>query len=99
MRFVFSGELIHWRGPSPFHFIALPPAEAAEIRSVANLVTYGWGVIPVEAVIDGVEFTTSLFPRQGGYLLPVKDRVRLVLGLELGDIVEVEIAVRSALLD
>ena len=99
MRFVFSGELIHWRGPSPFHFIALPPAEAAEIRMVANLVTYGWGVIPVEAVIDGVEFTTSLFPRDGGYLLPVKDRVRLVLGLDLGDVVEVELAVRSATLD
>ena len=99
MRFVFSGELIHWRGPSPFHFIALPQAEAGEIKSVANLVTYGWGVIPVEAVIDGVEFTTSLFPRNGGYLLPVKDRVRLVLGLELGDVVEVELAVRSALLD
>ena len=99
MRFAFSGELIHWRGPSPFHFIALPLAEAGEIRSVANLVTYGWGVIPVEAVIDGVEFTTSLFPRDGGYLLPVKDRVRLVLGLELGDVVEVELAVRSAVLD
>ena len=99
MRFVFSGELIHWRGPSPYHFIALPPAEASAIRSVANLVTYGWGVIPVEAVIDGVEFTTSVFPRQGGYLLPVKDRVRLLLGLELGDVVAVELAVRSAVLD
>jgi uncharacterized protein DUF1905 len=99
VRFVFSGELIHWRGPSPYHFIALPPAEASAIRSVANLVTYGWGVIPVEAVIDGVEFTTSLFPRQGGYLLPVKDRVRLALGLDLGDVVAVELAVRSAVLD
>jgi uncharacterized protein DUF1905 len=99
VRFVFSGELIHWRGPSPYHFIALPPGEAGEIRSIANLVTYGWGVIPVEAVIDGVEFTTALFPKGPGYLLPVKDRVRLVLGLELGDVVEVELAVRSAVLD
>jgi hypothetical protein len=98
VRFVFSGELIHWRGPSPYHFIALPPGEAGEIRSIANLVTYGWGVIPVEAVIDGVEFTTALFPKGLGYLLPVKDRVRLVLGLELGDVVEVELAVRSAVL-
>ena len=99
MRFRFTGELIYWRGPSPYHFIALPPAEAAEIHSVANLVTYGWGVIPVAAEIDGVDFTTALFPRHGGYLLPVKDRVRLVLGLELGDMVEVELAVRSATLD
>jgi hypothetical protein len=99
MRFVFSGELIHWRGPSPYHFVALPPAAAAEIHSVASLVTYGWGVIPVEALIDGVEFTTSLFPKDRGYLLPVKDRVRAVLGLELGDVVEVELAIRSAVLD
>lgn len=99
MRFRFTGELVHWRGPSPYHFIALPPGEAAEIRSVATLVTYGWGVIPVEAEIDGVAFTTSLFPRHGGYLLPVKDRVRLALGLELGDAVEVEVTVRSELLD
>ncbi len=98
MRFRFQGELIHWRGPSPFHFVALPPAEAAEIASVARLVTYGWGAIPVEASIAGVEFTTSLFPRAGGYLLPVKDRVRLVLGLELGDVVRVELGLRSAVL-
>ena len=98
MRFRFTGELVYWRGPSPFHFVALPPGDAAEIRSVATLVTYGWGVIPVEAAIDGIEFTTSLFPRHGGYLLPVKDRVRLALALELGDAVEVELAVRSSLL-
>ena len=99
MTFLFSGELFLWRGPSPYHFIALPPHVAEQIHSVARLVTYGWGVIPVQAEIDGVEFTTSLFPRDGGYLLPVKDRVRSTLGLELGDVVEVELAVRSSTLD
>jgi hypothetical protein len=99
VRFRFAGELVYWRGPSPFHFVVLPPAEAAEIRSVAQMVTYGWGVIPVEAEIDGVAFTTSLFPRDRAYLLPVKDRVRKVLALELGDVVEVDLRVRSATLD
>ena len=62
VRFLFAGEVIYWRGPSPYHFVPLPPAEAAEIRSVANLVTYGWGVIPVRARIGDTEFETSLFP-------------------------------------
>jgi hypothetical protein len=99
VRFVFSGELIYWRGPSPFHFVPLPPAEAAEIRSVAGLVTYGWGVIPVRARIGGTDFETSLFPRDGGYLLPIRDRVRLAEGLALGDVVEVDLGIRSETLD
>jgi hypothetical protein len=99
MEFEFEGELVHWRGPSPFHFVPLPRELAAEIRSVARQVTYGWGVIPVRAWIGGTEFDTSLFPRDGGYLLPVKDRVRAVEGLALGDLVEVRLAIRSATLD
>ena len=99
MTFVFEGELFLWRGPSPYRFIALPPHVAEQVRSVARLVTYGWGVIPVAAEIDGVEFTTSLFPKDGGYLLPIKDRVRLTLGLELGDVVEVALSIRSGVLD
>ena len=37
------------------------------------MATYGWGVIPVVARIGDVEFETSLFPKDGGYLLPLKD--------------------------
>ncbi len=99
VRLLFSGELVYWRGPSPFHFVPLPPAEAAEIGSVARLVTYGWGVIPVRARIGGTDFETSLFPRDGGYLLPIRDRVRLAERLELGDVVEVDLGIRSETLD
>jgi hypothetical protein len=83
----FTTELIYWRGPSPYHFLAVPPAQAAEIHFLAPMVTYGWGVIPVRARIGRSEFTTSLFPRDGGYLLPVKDRVRKAEGLAVGDTV------------
>jgi len=95
VRFRFDGELIYWRGPSPYHFITIPLAEAGAIRSVARLVTYGWGVIPVRATIGRSTFDTSLFPRHGGYVLPVRDRVRLAEGLALGDEVEVELEIRS----
>ena len=62
-RFRFRAEVIEWRGPSPFFFAPLPPDEAREIRRIARFVSYGWGVIPVEAQIDGVTFATSLFPK------------------------------------
>ena len=87
MQLQFSGELIHWRGPAPFHFVAVPEAESAAIRDVAPMVTYGWGVIPVRARIRGTEWTTSLFPKDGGYLVPVKVAVRRATKVELGDVV------------
>ncbi|MEY2946289.1 MAG: hypothetical protein RL243_1066, partial [Actinomycetota bacterium] len=37
------------------------------------------------------EFTTSLFPRDGVYLVPVKNAVRLPEKLELGDEVTVSL--------
>lgn len=58
------------------------------------MATYGWGVIPVEARIGGVTFTTSLFPRDGGYLLPLKNAVRVPEGLAVGDDVRVQMTIR-----
>ena len=89
----FTGEVVYWHGPSPFHFVPVPPAEAAAIRVIAPVTTYGWGVIPVRGRIGGTEFTTSLFPKDGGYLMPVKDRVRLAEALAIGDTVAVELAI------
>jgi hypothetical protein len=83
----FSGEVIHWRGPSPFHFVAVPDAQAATLRSASALVSYGWGVIPVAVTLGGTRWTTSLFPKQGGYLVPLKDAVRRAEDVQLGDTV------------
>jgi hypothetical protein len=71
-----EAEVIHWRGPAPFFFAELPPQTCTEIAKVARSASYGWGVIPVEAQIDGFTFTTSLIPRHGGYLMPLKVAVR-----------------------
>lgn len=76
MNLIFTGRLIEWRGPSPYYFVPVPDEESAAIREVAAIATYGWGVIPVEALIGGIAFETSLFPKDGGYLLPLKDAVR-----------------------
>jgi hypothetical protein len=91
---VFTGRVIEWRGPSPYYFVPVPDEESADIREVAAMTTYGWGMIPVEARIGEVAFETSLFPKDGGYLLPLKHAVRKPQGLSAGDEVTVEMTVR-----
>jgi uncharacterized protein DUF1905 len=93
--FAFDGELIAWRGPSPFHFVALPADDAAAIKSIAAAVTYGWGMIPVRARVGDSTFETALWPRDGGYVLPIRDNVRFAQDLQLGDDVAVELRVRA----
>jgi hypothetical protein len=94
MEFSFDAEIIYWRGPAPYFYAPLPAGAAQDIRRAAKLVSYGWGVIPVEARIGGVSFTTSLFPKDGTYLLPLKDAVRRPTGLTAGDMVRIEMTVR-----
>jgi hypothetical protein len=94
MEFTFDAEVIHWRGPAPYFYAPLPDDAAAQIRDAAKLVSYGWGVIPVEAVIGGVRFTTSLFPKDGTYLLPLKDAVRKPTGITAGDVIHIEMLVQ-----
>jgi hypothetical protein len=89
----FSGEVWFWRGPSPYHFVSVPEDESAELQETAALVTYGWGMIPVEARIGSTRWTTSLFPKDGGYVVPLKDVVRNGEQLEVGDTVTVRLVV------
>jgi len=91
MELTFSGEIIHWRGPSPFHFVAVPEVQRGAIEAVAREVTYGWGCIPVSGRVGETDFTTSLIPKDGGYLVPLKVAVRRAEDLELGDMVNVRL--------
>ena len=61
------------------------------VTIVAPLVTYGWGVIPAAVRLGGTEWTTSLWPKDGRYVLPLKDVVRNAEGLEEGDTVTVRL--------
>ena len=94
MELGFTSRLIEWRGPAPYYFVPVPEQEAADIREVAALATYGWGVIPVSATVGDIECETSLFPKDGGYLLPLKDAVRKPSCLSTGDEVEVQMTIR-----
>jgi len=89
----FRGEIWYWRGPAPFHFVTVPDAACAAIEAASRLVTYGWGMIPVRAQIRDTRWTTSLWPKDGAYILPVKTAVRRAEDLELGDVVGVRMTV------
>jgi hypothetical protein len=96
MTLEFEEVAISWRGPAPFVFVPVPADLSAEIRAISAFVTYGWGVIPVKAQIGGTEYATSLFPKNGIYLVPVKTIVQKAENVKVGDLVQVRLAVISA---
>jgi len=92
--FEFAATVIYWRGPSPYFYAPVPPEHVGAIQRASKLVTYGWGMIPVEAMIGRITFTTSLFPKDGGYLLPIKDAVRTKVGITAGDTIRIGLSIK-----
>ena len=97
MELTFTGEVFEWRGPAPYVYVAVPERESEEIAAVAAMVTYGWGVIPVTCTIGDTTWETSLFPKDGRYLVPLKVKVRQAEGIDLDDVValKLELALRT----
>lgn len=94
MHIEFTGKIWFWRGPAPWFFVTIPEKESGDIQAISRVVTYGWGVIPVHIRIGKTEFRTSLFPKDGRYLVPIKASVRKAEGLEEGDNVTIHLEVR-----
>jgi hypothetical protein len=90
----FSGEIWYWRGPAPWYFVTVPEAESAVLHEL-SYVSYGWGMIPVTARVGGTEWETSLWPKDGQYVLPLKTDVRRAESLDNGDMVSVVLGVRA----
>ena len=89
-----SGEVFSWRGPAPYHFVAVPADDADLLREMASSVSYGWGMIPVTAHIGATSWTKSLWPKDGSYVVPLKDAVRAAESVQLGDVVTVRLQLR-----
>ena len=87
MRLAFEAEVLEWRGPSPYYFVEVPEPMCDDLRVAAHDVSYGWGVVPVTVQIGATSWTTSLFPKDGGYLVPLKDRVREAEDIAQDDVV------------
>lgn len=92
----FEAAVIEWRGPAPFYFVAIPPEHLGEVSYAAREASYGWGCVPVAASIAVASFDTSLFPKDGGYLLPLKAAVRAQAGITPGDTISVRMRVVRA---
>ena len=89
----FTAEMWFWRGPSPWHFVTVPEDGCRELQQSASLVSYGWGMIPVTAQIRDTTWTTSLYPKDGRYIVPVKTWVRKAEEIDVGDMVTVRLIV------
>jgi len=93
MTLEFASETIEWRGPAPFVFVPVPPELCEEIRAVSARVTYGWGVIPASVTIGASIYQTSLFPRNGGYLVPVKVAIQQAESVGVGQLVSARVEI------
>jgi hypothetical protein len=93
MNIEFNGKIWFWKGPAPWLFVIVPAEQSNDLKAISGIVTYGWGVIPVRARIGETEWQTSLFPKDGRYLVPIKASVRTAENLEEGDNVSVRIEV------
>jgi Domain of unknown function (DUF1905) len=93
MILVFSGPVWYWKGPAPHYFVTVPPEQCQNLKAASKFVTYGWGMIPVLVQIGNTEWKTSLFPKDGQYIVPLRMNVRKKENIEEGD----EVAVRLQL--
>jgi len=85
--------MFEWRGPAPFFWVALPDEACDYVRDQALEASYGWGAIPVRVRIGSTEWETSLLPRDGGYVLPVKKAVRAQEQVVGGDAITIAMSV------
>jgi hypothetical protein len=92
----FVEEAIWWRGPAPFVFVPVPPDLSTEIKAISAHVSYGWGVIPASVLIGKTQYSTSLFPKNGGYLVPIKTVVQKAENVNVGDTVSIRLEITSA---
>jgi hypothetical protein len=95
MEQTFSAELFEWRGPAPFYWLVVPEEVCEYVRVEAGRATYGWGVVPVSVRVGMTEWESSLLPREGGYVLPVKKMVRHQERISEGQSVAVALQVAS----
>lgn len=89
----FTGKIWYWRGPAPFYFVTVPEPDCHNLKAISGLVTYGWGMIPVHARIGKTKWTTSMWPKDGGYIVPLKTTVRKAENLAEGYDVTIRIEV------
>lgn len=93
MILAFSGPVWYWNGPAPHYFVTVPPDQCQDLKATSRFVTYGWGMIPVRVQNGETEWMTSLFPKDGQNIVPLKLSIRKKANIEVGDEVTVQLRI------
>jgi hypothetical protein len=93
MNIKFEGDIWFWQGPAPWYFVTVPAKQCRDLESISGSVSYGWGMIPASVRIGKTTWTTSLFPKDGRYIVPIKASVRKAENLDEGDKVRLSLEV------
>jgi hypothetical protein len=82
--FKIEAEVIEWRGPAPFFFARIDQDTSDLIKLQSKDFTYGWGVLHAHGFIGNSQFQTALMPKDGRYLIPLKDELRKTQKISVG---------------
>lgn len=93
MDWEFDAKVFQWRGPAPYFFVATPAHVNDFLHAHLGELSYGWGGIPAQVCVGDTEVTTSLMPKDGVYLVPLKVALRRSEGIDDGDAVRVRLRV------
>jgi hypothetical protein len=93
MNIEFNGKIWFWKGPAPWYFVTVPEEQSHPVKAMSSAVTYGWGMIPVNAQIGRTRWYTAMWPKDGRYILPLKARIRKAENLTEGDQITIHLEV------
>lgn len=85
--FTFTAPLWLWKDDTSWHFITVPEAPSAAMKSFSPDAKRGFGSVRVTVQIGDTRWNTSVFPNKssGGYVWPIKKAVRHAESLKAGD--------------
>lgn len=98
--FTFTAPLWRWSAraetadPSAWCFVTVPPEVSDAVRERAGE-PRGFGSVRVRVQVGSTRWDTSVFPDDGGFVLPVKKAVRAAHDVEEGDDLTLTLEVRG----
>jgi hypothetical protein len=91
----FDAPLWRHEGNAAWFFVTAPADAGDRIDNQAPFPRAGFGSVKVEATIGNSTWSTSVFPGNDGWALPVKKQVRKAEGIDDGDVVRVTLNIVS----
>ncbi len=89
MDLTFDAEIWLWR-EGPWHFVTVPRWPALEDRAEER--ASGFGSVKVLVTLAASTWSTSVFPSEEAFILPVKKPIRRAAGVEAGDTVRITLS-------